>query len=96
MLTINPEARAIIEAEKRPLYLDMPRALTGRCCYSLQESPTVRFGSPHDPENYIHATVDGIRMMLPRRFPMDKDLTLTVASFLGIRRLVVEGWCLLG
>jgi hypothetical protein len=92
MLTISPEARAILLQKNRPVYLDMPPHIKGGCCINLQECPTVRFGTPHDPENYVTVEVQGIPLLLPRRFPMDKELTITVSTFLGLRRVVLEGW----
>lgn len=93
MLTISSEAYAKIQAEKKPVYLDMPPHIKSGCCVNLQECPTVRFGTPHDPENYVEKDIQGIIILLPRRFPMDKDLTISVSSFLGMKRVVLEGWC---
>lgn len=93
MLAISPEALVMIRAENRPVYLDMPPHIKGGCCVNLQECPTVRFGDPHDPENYVQKEIQGIQLLIPRRFPMDGDLTITVSSFLGMKRVVLEGWC---
>ncbi|HSW64819.1 MAG TPA: CC/Se motif family (seleno)protein [Dissulfurispiraceae bacterium] len=92
MLSISPEALTLIKKEHKPLFLDMPPHIKGGCCVNLQECPTVRFGVPHDPENYVEREIQGVPLLVPRRFPMDRELTITVSSFLGIRRIVLEGW----
>jgi hypothetical protein len=93
MLTITPEALDMIRKESRQVYLDMPPHIKGGCCVNLQECPTVRFGVPHDRGNYVEAEIQGIPVLLPRRFPMDRELSITVSSFLGMKRVVLEGWC---
>jgi hypothetical protein len=93
MLTIAPEALTLIEQKDEPLFLDMPPHIKGGCCVNLQECPTVRFGVPHDPQNYVEKVIQGVPILLPKRFPMDRALTITVSSFLGIRKIVLEGWC---
>jgi hypothetical protein len=40
--------------------------------------------------------LDGIAIHAPRALRDDRSLTIAVASFLGVRRLVVEGWNPLG
>lgn len=93
MLSITPEALQIIRKEARQVYLDMPPHIKSGCCVNLQECPAVRFGVPHDRENYVEAEIQGVPVLLPRRFPMDRELQITVSSFLGIKRVVLEGWC---
>ena len=93
MLTITPEALAIIRKHKKPIYLNMPKLITN-CCFDLQECPTVHFGKPHDISKYNERTIQDITVLVPHRLPNAVPLTITVSSFLGFKRLVLEGWCL--
>ncbi|HVI76069.1 MAG TPA: CC/Se motif family (seleno)protein [Anaeromyxobacteraceae bacterium] len=99
MLSISPEARALILEKGAPVRLELSRAVHGGCGVPpLQERPTVRFGPPPSflSHHYEARDVDGITFHVPRALPKDRPLTVGVASFLGIRRLVVEGWNPLG
>jgi hypothetical protein len=90
MLTLSREAAEIIRRQGKSVFLDMPKAITG-CCFDLQECPTVRFGTPRDPEAYLSLDIDGIPVFVPRVIA-DINLSIEVASFLGCKRLIVEGW----
>ena len=99
MLSISPEARALILARRAPIRLELARAVHGGCGVPpLQERPAVRFGAP--PAAAAGAfelrELDGIAIHVPRALRDDRSLTIAVASFLGVRRLVVEGWNPLG
>lgn len=89
MIDVTPEALSIINARGGPIYLDLP-PLIG-CCIEFRDCPSVRFGVPHNPREYVQKTIRGIDMYIPRELP-DIPLTITVSSFLGYKRLVVEGW----
>lgn len=89
MLTITPEAISYIQLKAKPIFLDIP-PLIG-CCVHLKESPSVRFGEPHDPDNYVLTTIQGVSVYVPNELP-DQPLTITLTSFLGIKNLAVEGW----
>jgi hypothetical protein len=91
MLTFTPAAVAYIEAKSKPVFLDIP-PLIG-CCLHLKESPSVRFGEPHDPQNYTKQSIQGITVFVPHELP-DIPLTVTLAGFLKFKKLVVEGWVL--
>lgn len=93
MLTISPEALALIHNKKQSIFLDMPKLITS-CCFDLQECPTVRFGKPHNPSEYEEKTIQDITVFVPHRLPDTFPLTITIASFFGIKRLVLEGWCI--
>lgn len=92
MLSISPEACAVIRKRAGPIHLDMPPLVQGGCCVSIQECPEVRFGPPRDPQRYVETTIEGIRVYVPRRMPMQRDYTIVVSSLLGLRRVVLEGW----
>lgn len=90
MLTITPEALAIIHERSQPIFLDLPKLITN-CCFSLQECPTVRFGEPRDLSHYEQRTIHDVIVFAPHSLP-DIPLSITVSSFLGIKRIVLEGW----
>lgn len=94
MIQISPEARELIRDKAGPVFLEMPKAVTS-CCFDLQESPVVRFGKPRDPSNYEERIIGEVPVWVPRCLPDEGPLTITVSRFLGIRRLVVEGWRLI-
>ena len=92
MLTIEPEALVFIGEKQQSIYLDMPPIISN-CCMTLRECPSVRFGQPHNIEDYIEKTVQGITIYLPHDLP-EIPLTITVSRFLWRTRLAVEGWFL--
>lgn len=89
MLSLTTEAVAFIESRGKPIFLDMPPLISGDL--TLQESPSVRFGEPRDPENYALREIQGISVYVPHRLP-DQPLTISLSSFFGWRRLVIQGW----
>ena len=98
MLSISSEALELIRSRNQPVHLDLPRRLVhGGCCTpNLAECPTVRFGAPRDGKDYVEQTIDGVTIYMPR--PLSgtrRQLRLDVSSFLGFKRVVVEGWELL-
>lgn len=89
MITISPEAVAYIQAKSQPVYLDLPPLID--CCIPLRECPSVRFGTPHDPQNYHPKMIGGIRFALPKDLP-EIPLEIVLTRTFGFKRLVVEGW----
>ena len=57
----------------------------------LQECPIVRLGSPAVADSYKMSEVCGVTVFVPRIIIGD-ELTIDVATFLGFKRLMVEGW----
>jgi hypothetical protein len=90
MLTITPEAKEIIESRDKTVFLDMPVAIRG-CCFDLQERPVVRFGAPFKKEYFVQKLIDGITVFVPDVIT-ELELTITVSSFFGRKKLVIEGW----
>lgn len=91
MLSITPEALEHIRKEENSIFLEMPK-LIQNCCFDLQECPTVRFGTPRDPENYEKRQIEDATIFVPARFPDNTPLKVTVNKFFGFKRLVLEGW----
>jgi hypothetical protein len=91
MISITEEALGFIRQRAQPVYLELPRPVTG-CCFYLQECPSVRFGKPREASQYRERTVQGVALLVPRGLPEDSPLTLTVSRFLGFSRVVVDGW----
>jgi hypothetical protein len=89
MLSIAPEALGYIQTKDKPIFLDMPPIIG--CCIHLRECPSVRFGEPFDAENYDKQVIQGTVVFVPHELPKI-DLTITLTSFLGFKKLAVEGW----
>jgi hypothetical protein len=94
MLTISSQALAIIQNRKQSVYLDMPKLVSSCCGLDVQECPTVRFGKPHNPSEYEEKTIQDVTVFVPHRLPDTYPLIITVSSFFSIKRLVLEGWCM--
>ncbi|MGA2081748.1 MAG: CC/Se motif family (seleno)protein [Holophaga sp.] len=94
MLEITPKAIEILRKRNEPIFLELPRRVTG-CCLQIQECPMVRFGRPREHSRYEERSIDGQSVWVPMGFPDDLRLTLTVSVFLGFKRLVLEGWRLI-
>jgi hypothetical protein len=93
MLTISPAALKMIQERNKPVFLDMPKLISG-CCFDVQECPTVRFGVPRNPAEYVEKVINDVTVFVPRRLPNTFPMTITVSSFLSFKRLVLEGWCM--
>lgn len=90
MLTISDEALTMIAQKNEPVFLDMPKTITS-CCFDYQECPTVRYGEPRNIDDYDKQTIRDIPVYLPHRLP-EVDIEIVVSSFLGFKRLVLNGW----
>jgi hypothetical protein len=98
MLSISEAALQMIRSRNEAVHLDLPpRLVHGGCCTpNLAECPTVRFGPPRDGKEYAQQTIDGVTVYVPQPLSRTRrQLRLDVSSFLGWKRLVVEGWDLL-
>jgi hypothetical protein len=93
MLTITPEALTFIQIKKQPIFLEMPKPITS-CCFDCQECPTVHFGKPNNMSQYNEKTIQDVTIFIPHRLPNNYPLTITVNSFFSLKRLVLEGWCM--
>jgi len=89
MLTFTSDAHHYAVQRGKTLYLDYI-TLTG-CCIPYQPAPTVRFGLPHDPKRYHKEIINDLQVFIPHKMP-DLPLEIHLATFMGLKRLVVEGW----
>lgn len=80
----------MIKKQDKPIFLELPK-LIRNCCFDFQECPSVRIGEPRNAGDYDVKIVQEVTVYLPRRLP-EFALTITVNSFLGKKRLVVDGW----
>jgi hypothetical protein len=94
VLTISPKALDYIIARGQTLHLEQPPRATG-CCVSIQEAPAPRLGKPRDESRYQLREIQGISCYLPRSFPEDRPLAISLRSFLGLRWLELDGWSVL-
>lgn len=92
MISISPDALAIIRNKGGTIHLDLPPVIRGGCCVAIQECPEVRYGPPRDPHRYQERRLQGIAVYVPRRMLPERDYTVTVASLFGFRWVVLEGW----
>jgi hypothetical protein len=90
MLTITPEARAYALNNGGTLFLDYI-TLTSGCCVPFQPEPTVRLGKPRNQDKYRQEKIDGLTIFIPHAL-LEEALVITIDSFLGFKRLVIEGW----
>jgi hypothetical protein len=91
MLTIAPDARTYALNNGGTLFLEYFALWTGGCCIPYQPEPSVRLGKPYNQDKYRQETIDGLTIFIPHELP-EVPLLITMSSFMGIKRLVVEGW----
>ena len=89
MLTMSPDARAYALDNGGTIHLEY--ILVGDCCIPYQPEPSVRVGKPHNPDQYLEERIDGVTVFIPHSLPR-VPLTVQVSSFMGFKRLVVDGW----
>ena len=90
MYSITPAAADYLKKQDQSVYLDLPPAVEG-CCFQLQESPSAKMGVPANPDAYAQHNVDGVTFYVPHGLK-PVPLTVAVSSFLGFKKLIVEGW----
>ncbi len=90
MLTMTPEAREYALNQGGSLYLEYI-VLQGGCCIPYQPGPAARIGKPRNPDRYIEKTIEDVTVFVPGDLP-DVPLVITLAVFMGIRKLIVAGW----
>ena len=89
MLSITPKALSYIKERNTSIYLELPPMID--CCIHLQEAPMVILGVPSKLNQHDQKEIEGIMVYLPADFP-EIDLRIELTSFLGFKKLVIEGW----
>lgn len=89
MLTITPQAVQYIKERNSTIYLELPPVID--CCMHLQEAPIITLGHPPKPECYEKLEISEITVYCHHNLPAI-PLIIIVASFLGFKRLAIEGW----
>jgi hypothetical protein len=89
MLTITPEAKIYTLENGGSLFLEYV-TVPGGCCIPYQPEPAVRLGKPRNQHQYRQETIDGLTIFIPRKLP-EEELVIGMSSFLGFKKLVIEG-----
>jgi len=90
MLSITPEAKAYALDKGGLLFLELV-TVTGGCCIPYQPEPAVRIGKPRKQDQYRQEVIDGLTVFVPNGLP-EGELVIGMASFLGFKKLVIDGW----
>lgn len=95
-VSISSDALELIRARGRTAHLELPHVVVTACCaQSFQDRPTVRFGPPPDGKRgvFVVQSHDDVTVFVPEEVRAQRrPLRIVVASFLGLKRLFVEGW----
>ena len=91
MLTITQEARTYALNNGGKLFLEYLALWSGGCCIPFQPEPSVKLGEPRNQDKYKQETIEGLTVFIPSNLP-EVPLLITMTSFMGIKKLVVEGW----
>jgi len=89
MLTLSPEARSYALENGGTMFLEY--IIVGDCCVPYQPEPSVRMGKPHNPDQYRLESIDGVTVFVPYTLPV-VPLVVQLSTFMGFKRLVVNGW----
>lgn len=95
-LSISPAAVEFIHARDKSVHLEPTAIITTACCaQSFQDRPTVRFGPPPEGQlgMFVVQSVDDVTVFVPPEVGVHRrPMKIVLASFLGLKRLVLEGW----
>ncbi len=91
MLQIADDALALVREKQMPIFIDRVHSVDS-CCFAFTPCPAVRFGRPKRHSAYVSHQIRGVEVYTPPCFPWEPPLTIRVSQFLGLRRLVLEGW----
>ncbi len=91
MISISPEALALIEEKKTGIFIEAPRTIHS-CCIEVTECPSIRFGLPRAQAGYTPQLIQGVTVQVPDGFPAQGDFVIRVGRFLGFRWLRLDGW----
>jgi hypothetical protein len=91
MLSITPEAKTYSLNNGGVLYLEYIKLSQGACCIPYQPEPSVKLGKPRNQDKYRQETIDRLTVFIPHELP-EEPLLITMNSFVGFKKLVIEGW----
>lgn len=91
MLQIADDALALVQEKKTSIFIDRVRNVES-CCFEFSPCPPVRFGRPKQLAEYASRIIQGVEVYIPSCFPSQLPLTIRVSQFLGMKRLVIDGW----
>ena len=89
MLNITPEAVEFMLNRNCPFHIDVPPVIN--CCIHLVDTPSIKPGKPREADNFDILSVNGTSIYVPKDFPTH-PMRIGVTSFLGRKKLVLEGW----
>ena len=89
MLDITPEAVQFILNRNCPFHIDVPPAIN--CCIHLVDTPTIKSGEPRDIGQFDKVSFENATVYVPKDFP-DHPMRISITSFLGRKKLVLDGW----
>lgn len=91
MITISPEAMALLQEKQSGFFIEQPQSISG-CCIEVVECPAVCLGEPRVPGSFIRQDIQGVTAYVPHCFPQHGEFIIRVKNFLGFRRLALSGW----
>jgi hypothetical protein len=96
VLSISPDAVRLIRSRCTSVHLEPTAIITTACCaQSFQDRPSVRFGPPPARAVGMFAvqSVDDVTVFVPTEIGTQRrPLKIIVSSFLGRKRLFLDGW----
>jgi hypothetical protein len=95
-LSISPDAVDFIRSRGASVHLEPTAIITTACCaQSFQDRPAVRFGPPPPGKlgTFVVHSLDDLTVFVPTEVGgQRRPLRIVVTSFLGMKRLFLEGW----
>jgi hypothetical protein len=91
MITISPEAIALLQEKQTGFFIEQPQSISG-CCIEVVECPSVCLGEPRVPGGFSKQIIQGVTAYVPHCFPQHGEFTVRVRNFFGFRRLALSGW----
>ncbi len=95
-LSITPDAMEFIRSRDTSVHLEPTAIITTACCaQSFQDRPAVRLGPPPQDTDGMFAiqSVGDVTVFVPPEVRVHRrSMRIVLSSFLGLKRLVLEGW----
>ena len=90
-INITQKAMEFLQkAKKSAFYIE--RLVVTQCCIPLSTPPTVRKGSPRNPEDFHVYDVDEITVYYDRNLIWKRELTIDTQGYWFIKGLIVSDW----